>query len=449
MRNHSAYCRAVILLIAVAVCVPLKMAAATVDDRVPGRTVPIIGMGQAVLDPENNAKSQQQAIQDLMGQALIQAMAKYLTPTQIGTQFTAIQKKILARPQKYVGSYQVFSEKPDGGLYRVLGQVTISLDVLRKDLEESGFPVAPVASSEPASAMTDPAADTQAIPDSPDPGQNPSASRGLSVTKKEILWVVPEKWEQEWIIPTGKKDAQPLFSQGMMKELDKYNYTLHFPEPGSVKIDYTGNIPQVLVVALAQGLGIQDAVVGSVVLKQERNRPARLVMILRVLKVSEGKAEGEVTREIGMEELSNQEGAFELAAIIAPRLNNLLGGGSGGAAGTASASRGQTPSSQTGSGSPGTPSQWTISFPSIQFSYWKEMERVLREHFKSAQVSGLEMGADEGSVRLNGVDGGFISKLNGTPLPSGATVVIESYSTETQAVKVSFTPPGAKGEPQR
>ncbi len=78
-----------------------------------------------------------------------------------------------------------------------------------------------------------------------------------------------------------------------------------------MKMDYTGNITQTQVITLAQGLGIQDAVVGTVALKQERNKPARLEAYLRVIKVAAGKIGGEITREVGLEDVSNQEGALD------------------------------------------------------------------------------------------------------------------------------------------
>jgi len=426
----------------------------------PGTSISIFSQGQAVDDPQDSAKSQQQAVQDFMAQAVMQAVGKYLSPTQMGTQLSALQKQILAHPRKYVDSYQVFSQTQTGGLYRVTGQVSVSVDVLRKDLEEAGFPIAeagrnqvtetpgaPASAEKPATSEstggTAVATQTARAEEAP----KPPASRGLSVTKKEILWVVSEKWEQDWAIPANKKDAQSLFAQSMSRELDDYDYSLLYAEPGSVKVDYTGNIPLSQVAALAQSLGVQQAVVGAVVLKQERNRPAKLQLNLRVLKVETGKAEGDITRELGMEELSNQDGANELASRVAPQLNSLLGtGGSGARTASPGASAGQAePAAQAAQGAPG---RWTVNLPSAQYGYWKEVERVLREQFKSMQITSLEIGGADGTVRLDGVDGSFISRMNGTSLPSGAVVRIDSYSTETREIKVSFTPPGAvKAEP--
>jgi hypothetical protein len=428
----------------------LRNAEATVS-QVKEQSILFFSQGQSAYNPQNQAGSQQQAIQDFMGQALIQAIGKFLSPSQMGTQFSEIQKKILSQPSKYVDSYQVFSETQNNGLYRVVGQVTVSMDVLRKDMEAQGFLVPNAASMEVESVTSassalknENSADT-ALPGGAVTAQEPkaSASRGLSVTKKEILWVVPEKWEQEWVLPTDKRDIRSLFTQSIARELNDYDYTLQFPQPGSVKMDLTGNIPPSQVISLAQGLGIQAVVLGTASFKQDRgSKTAKLQASLRVIKIGSGKSESEVRQEQSMEELSNQEGAMELASRIAPRLNELLGGTGRDErketlSGSVPEKQGSTPAAGTGMNA----EKWTIHIPSAQYPYWREVERILREQFRNMQVNGLEIGATEGVVQLSNVDGSFISKMNGTALPSGALIIVDSYSAEEQSVKVSFTPP--------
>jgi len=58
------------------------------------------------------------------------------------------------------------------------------------------------------------------------------------------------------------------------------------------------------------------------------------------------------------------------------------------------------------------------------------------------QIASLRIGATESTIQLDGVNGDFILKMSGTRLPSGATVRIDSYSTETQTMKISFSPSG-------
>ncbi len=426
--------------------------------------------GQAADDPQDHAKSQQQAVQDFMVQGLTQAIASFLSPTQMGTQFSELQKKLLAKPSKFIDSYQVFSESHTDGMFQVIGQVTVSMDALKKDLEESGIlvaqqkPQAPAASSPARSAAAapggenthdeegaEPAAETDdsqppaqeaSKPPVIEPGASRSASRGIAATRREILWVVPEKWEQEWEIPTNGSDVRSFFARSLGKEMEDLEFTILLPQPGSVRMDLSGNIPPSQAISLAEGLGIQDVVVGKVSFMQDRNsKQAWLDASLRVIRIGQGKSEFELHKTQSIEDISNQEGALELAAQIAPQLSSLLGGSQAGGAqrgGAVPSGPGQeASSSQQGSVGP-----LTVYLPSGQYLYWKELEGILREQFKNMQITSLEIGATQGVVKLDGVSGDYILKMSGTALPSGATVRIESYSTEKQTMKVLFAPPG-------
>ncbi len=425
--------------------------------------------GQALYDPQDHAKSQQQAIEDFMVQGLTQAIGSFLTPTQMGTQLAELQKKVLPKPAKYIDSYQVFSEEQTGGMFRVVGQVTVSMGALKEELEKSGILAAqqktPAQPAPPSPALGAPAPaaegeDKQVEEDvesseepeeSQPPASNPdiskppaaegsagrAASRGISATKREILWAVTEKWDQEWVVPTESGNVNSLFARSLGKEMDDKGFSILFPQPGSVKMDLSGNIPPSQVISLAEGLGIQDVAVGKVFYGEDRSsRQVRLDVSLRVIRIGQGKSEFELHKTQGMEDLSNQEGALELARRIAPELIGLLGGA--GAAQEAGAStQGGASSARVGSVGP-----LSISVPSAQYPYWMELESILREQFKNMQIGSLQIGATESAVKLDGVNGEYILKMSGTKLPSGATVQIESYSTETQTMKVSFSPPG-------
>jgi hypothetical protein len=422
--------------------------------------------GQAVYDPQDQAKCQQQAIQDLMVHGLTQAIGSFLSPAQMGTQFAEIQKKVLAKPAKYIDSYQVFSEEQTGGMFRVVGQVTVSMGALKEDLENSGILAAQqkaLAQPTPSPGISAPTGATESenkhveenvesaeeSDESQTSGSHPPASqppvieegagrpsyRGISATKREILWAVAEKWDQEWDLPTESDNVSSLFARSLGKEMD--NFSILFPQSGSVKMDLSGNIPPSQVISLAEGLGIQDVVVGKVCYAQDRNsKQVLLDASLRVIRIGQGKSEFELHKAQSMEDLSNQEGALELARRIAPQLSSLLGGAQAGQ-GAGASTPGETSSAQAASTGP-----LSINVPSAQYPYWMELESILREQFKNMQIAGLQIGATESAVKLDGVNGEYILKMSGTRLPSGATVRIDSYSTEAQTMKVSFSPPG-------
>ncbi len=423
--------------------------------------MPFFSQGQALDNPQDRAGSQQLALRDFMSQGLSQAIGRYLSPAQIGAQYSDIQNNFLAQSSRYIDSYQVFSESQTNGLYKVVGQITVSMDLLKKDLQESGFSIAERGQRGPAAetAAADDDENNEEVSGDADNAEGPGAvplvdnpastatSRGLSVTKKEILWVVAEKWEQEWVLPSEQRDTRSLFATSMAKELGRFDFSIQLPQAGAVRMDLSGSIPPSQVISLAEGLGIQDAVIGTLSYKQDRaSKQAVLECNLRVIRISAGKSESEIRKTQSVEELSNQEGALELASRIAPQLSSLLGGS---ATGKKVSESGQTQGTQEAGGpsheSSGSAGDWIVNFPSVQYPYWKELERALRGQSKNMQITSLEMTGGEGTVRIAGVDGSVISKMNGTPMPSGATVKIDSYSVEDRTVKLSFTPPG-KGQ---
>jgi hypothetical protein len=202
------------------------------------------------------------------------------------------------------------------------------------------------------------------------------------------------------------------------------------------------------VISLAEGLGIQDVVVGKVSYAVDRNsKQVWLDASLRVIRIGQGKSDFELHKAQSMEDLSNQEGALELARRISPQLSSMLGGTKAGGA-----QRGAEGASTSGGGSSPRVAgvgPLLIYVPSAQYPYWMELEAILREQFKNMQIASLRIGTAESTVQLDGVNGDYILKMSGTRLPSGATVRIDSYSTEAQTMKVSFSPSGGvQAEPR-
>ena len=219
-------------------------------------------------------------------------------------------------------------------------------------------------------------------------------------------------------------------------------FSILLPQPGSVRMDLSGNIPPSQVISLAEGLGIQDVVVGKVSYMQDRNsKQAWLDASLRVIRIGQGKSEFELHKTQSIEDISNQEGALELAGAGRSTTEQpawRLTGRRTSAAEQALQVRGRRLPQLNREVS----ARSLIYMPSAQYPYWKELEGILREQFKNMQITSLEIGSTQGVVKLDGVGGDYILKMSGTALPSGATVRIDSYSTETQTMKLSFSPPG-------
>lgn len=421
--------------------------------------------GQAVLDPQNQAKSQQQAIQNFMAQGLTEAMASFLSPDQMGAQVDKLQKSVLAEPQKYIQTYQVYSEKQAGGQFQVIGKVTVSMDLLKKDLAKLGVlgaqnapagpaPAAPAAAppAAPAPAVangrTSPPKPAQAaapppVATRPAPaGQNGagSLSRGISPTKKEILWAVAEKWDEKWVLPTDTGDIRCIFAQSIAGEMDGFGFSILLPQSGSVEMDNGGNIPPFQAVSLAKVLGVKDMVVGKVSYVVDRqNNQVSLNADLRVIRSGKDQPGVQIRKTLSMEDLSNDAGAVELARRISPQLSALLGG----------------PKMPADKGEPGSAEfpvhlgKLVVRLSSSQYAHWAEVQHILHLQFQTMHVDDLQIGPTETTVKLDGIDGGYLLKLNGMQLPSGVEVRIDSYSIQAGAMQISFIAPAkVQAEPR-
>lgn len=426
--------------------------------------------GQAAVDPQNPAKSHQQAIKNFMAQGLLQAIGTFLGPEQMGSQYEKIRKDILREPEKYIDTYQVYSEKQINGQYQVVGQVSVTMDALKKDLAKMGAPgsqngpaatssqpQAAKAASTPAGAEgIDKSAPNSVAQKKPDSAQaqksEPAASeaaakeasgtavkdaqplsRGIVSTKKEVLWAVVEKWDEKWVLPTDSSNSRCIFARSLAKQMDRLGFSILLTQPGAIEMDTEGNIPPYQATSLAAKLGVKYIVVGKVSYISDRtSQEVSLNADLRVLGPDGGQGAGhEIKKTLSMDDLSNQAGAKELASMIAPQLSALFGGPGEAAA-----------KSQPGSAEfPSHLGKLVIHLPSSQYSHWTELKKILHGQFQTMHVDDLQIGPAETLVNLSGVDGSYILKMDGSRLADGFALRIDSYSTQKGAMKISFTAP--------
>ncbi|MCE5243570.1 MAG: hypothetical protein ABFD98_20185 [Syntrophobacteraceae bacterium] len=405
-------------------------------------TVSYFCQGQAAYNPQDMARSQQDALMDFQAQAILQAIGSFLSPSQMASQYNAIEEKMLKNPERYVETYQVFTESSGKGLFRITGQVTLNVGMLRNDLEESGW-MPPAANVAPAPQAGDSAGSPAGVshpaaatgpPSAADAEMSQEGPRGMVLSRREILWAVAEKWEEEWVVPTDRRDPNGIFAASALQEFQDFQTTLRLPGPGGITVDDRGNISSNQALSLARSLGIPHVVVGSVVLKQNQRKGApRLETTLRLLNVGSGKMEGEVRKDMAVAEGSKQEGAMELALLVIPQLERLI--------------RDQTGEVQAGGGapSPGNAVDWTLHIQTgHQYAHWAELEKALRERFKSIQVKGMEFGAGENVVHLSGLEGQSLAGIDGVMLPSGSQVKITAFSDESHSLSLAFIEPPTK-----
>jgi hypothetical protein len=431
----------------------------TAYDASQTKSASFFSQGQAVYNPQDVARSRQEAVHDLQVQAVTQAIGTFLNPSQMGSQFGPIQDRVLKQSERYVETYQVFSEAPMGSLFRVTGQATVSMELLRKDLLRLGFAVkegvataSPPAQPEvkpapvtPPAVLTPPAAVSQGTL----PGRR---AREATTSKRKCLWVVAERWGKEWYLPKDRRDPRGLFAQSIMQESQDYEWSLVFPESDTVSVDPSGKVSQNRALSLAVSLGIEKVVLGTTDLQMKGNQDASLAVHLRVLDGSTAKSLGDIHKEMGLGRASDQQGASEMAFALVPQLDRLLRETSH--SGEAAQPAQQKPEpvqpaqDKTESARPAQqkqepvkagPGEWTLLIRSDhQYAYWEGLEKVLAERFKSMRVRSIELGKDEARVRIDGVDGESLASLQGAQVREGIRVQVDGVSPEAHAVRVTF-----------
>jgi hypothetical protein len=433
--------------------------------------------GQAILNPQDSNGTRQQAVHDFLVQAITQAMGSFISPSIMGGNFGDIEDGILAKPERYVETYQVFSENPSNGFYRITGQVTIVVDDLKRDLLQMGIPLKGMAAGIPERGREEERADGPVTREEREGPQRQGRSRGVILTKREVFWAVTERWGENWILVRDRHENRALFLQSVLQESQDYEWSVIFPESVALAIDPGGNVSMAQVVSAARSLGLSMAVSGTVALgRQSGQEGASVEASLRVFEVSSGKALGEIRKTYGIGTATDQEGAMELATLVVPQLDRMIreasGGGSSATAGRspelpapereprqeplphqpprAESSRGENLSPSGGGNEPRGESEWVlVTSAEYQFAYLEELQGLLRERSKSVEVKGIRIDGREIKMRLDGVDGQLMASLNGAKLRSGGLVQVIAISQEERLVTVSFSNPRvAPSEPR-
>lgn len=400
-----------------------------------GESGSFFSQGQAVYNPQDLAKSQQEAMQDLMVQGVTQALASLLSPSQMGSNYPAIQSKILKQPERYIESYQIFSENPAGSLYRITGQVNVSMTALKSDVEQLGLtlsetpqaPAAPPATPEQAGQPAEPSASTVPSPPPPPPEQYPQQTEttppALS-TEQNVLWAVAERWDGNWIVPENSGDSRCLFVMSVLQESQDYPWSLNFPQSSSLVPDSSGNVSREQVLSLAKSSGFQSVIVGTILSRQDGGGGPTVGASLQVLDVASGQSKGEIRKEISMANSTYQEGAMKMAYLLVPQLDRLLR---------------ETSSSVLAPPSMASGGAWTVSIRSnYPYLYWEELEQILRDRFNSMQVTKLQVSRDLAQAQVEGLGAEFFNMLqDGIQLHDGTRMQLGAYSPGNRSVELS------------
>lgn len=426
-------------LIFMLMCGPILASAA--ESPLPMQPSAFFSQGQALSNLQDRARSRSEAVQDFLRQAVMQAAASLVSPSEMGSQFRLIQERILSQPDRYVKSYQIFSEDSgSGGLYRVAGQVMVNMEPLRADMGKLGL--GPTTGERIAEVSRE-AVET---PGPTSSGAEPEESSGEEVKASaedvagpEILWVVAEKWDQEWHLPVDRRDPHSLFAGSVLNESADYDWSILLPQSGSLVPDHQGGVPRGPVIDQAKAAGVGHAVLGTVALREGLNQPPRLTASLKLVHVASGKTLGEIHRELDLTDRSNHEGAMELASLVVPDLDKRLVG-KGPVPTVTRPEQDRTTAQDVPE--PSESGELLLMIPGQDgFEKWSQLEAVLKEQFKNLQVRGLEFGPEGTVVRLVGIGRESLKGFDGKSLPSGVRVRVVDKGSGGHALAVEFDRP--------
>jgi hypothetical protein len=397
--------------------------------------------GQAVYYADDLPRSRLEATQDLVRNGVLQAVASVLGPAVTQSMYGSIQEKILSDKERFVDGYQLASEGPANGLYRVTGQVTVSRDLLLQALREHEFHVASPEQRPPlVEYLPDLRSRAAVSPTEEKEGSSPET--GIKPSKPGVLWAVTENWGEEWRLPSQDSTGEtaPL-AMAVMENTKDLHWVPCFAPIGALRLDREGNIETGELSGLSREMGLGRAVTGKSWLAGSPPGNLRLLASLRVVEVQTGQAGHEIRKENAVDTGSIQEGIVRLAEAVLPSISQEL------------PLPGPSTELVPRSDAEQNLGIWTVGIRATHPQRaWETVRKEIEGRFKSAQTSGFELGANEITVHIENVDGRVIREiLNGRQIsPGGATVRIEDYSEEKRSMVVVLgsSGPGEQGPGQ-
>ncbi len=406
--------------------------------------------GQAVANETDRASSRRDAIFNMQVQAVTQAAGAFISPSEMGARFDEMYAEILGRPEKYVQTYQIFSEMPsEGGLFKVTGMVGVSLDLLRGDFVRLGF-LEEGASKRRESELETPGASPAQLESIPEEspalpveitqgGPLPAASEAAAgqTAARDVLWVVPENWDDGYRLPQGPNDLSALLSQSILQESDDFSWRIVFPDPTGFAQTESGVIDSDAALEAARRMEVLSMVLGRVTLLRSPEGERRIESHLRVFEVPSGRLRGEVREVVNLEAFTMEEGALRMASEAVPKLDSLFQEVGRVAAPEAPAEKTEIRVDE----SPlerGVTEVHVVS--SNAFAQWLDLEKLLREKAPDFVIQSLELGHGEAVVRVTGVNAEFLQGMDGTAMSNDLLLRVERLQGAESRVRVGFEP---------
>lgn len=421
-----------LLISSTVLCVVQAVFAA--EDSRTGNPIALFSQGRSAVDPQNREGSRQEALRDFLGQAVVQAAARILTPSDLETRYSSLSETVFSHPERYVLSYKISSEGvEEGNVYRVAGQVSIDMDLLKSDLPRRGPDTAEspstVASGVPAGSPAAEPAGKREAGDYPD-----KASTGSKRVLKRVFWAVAEMWGEGWHVPRSSADPEATFSAFVSQEVEDFGWSLVFPPPDFGQPYDDGSLAPQEVLAAASAQGATYAVMGTLVFGEGPDGGERLSTDLAVFNVALTKKVGSFKQELSVDVDTAEERAMELAARTVPQIDRIFGQVR---SGTEDRRNGESTEEALTDLPKGEGLILRVRSRQPQAD-WEEIEGIIRRKVGSVQILGLRFGKDGGIVQLQGIDKGALLSLNGLDLQGKATLRVEDPSPEANTLTLTI-----------
>lgn len=429
--ERSFFCTLAVFL--VWLCCVAQSAFAVEDSRTEN-AIALFSQGRSAVDRQDREGTRQEALHDFLVQAVIQAAARVLTPSDLETRYSSLSETVFSRPERYVLSYKISSEgAEEGNVYRIAGQVSIDMDLLKEDLPRraQGTSDRPSTVSNGISVAPPPAepADKGDGPDYPHK-ESPGSKRG----SKKVLWAVAEQWGEGWHVPRSGVDPEATFSAFVSQEVQDFGWSLVFLSPDSVQPDEGGSLDPQAVLAAAKARGATHAILGRLGFGEGPGGTEHLSADLAVFNVAPAREMGTFQQKLSVDVDTAEEKAMELAALAVPQLDRMLGRID---SGVGDHRRGEPRDDGLTDLPEGEGLILRLRSRQPQAD-WEEIEGVIRRKAGSLQILSLRFGRDGGIVQLQGVDKGALLSLNGFALQGSATLRVEDPSPEGNALSLTI-----------
>ncbi len=414
-------------------------------------TVSYFAQGQALAYEDDQARGRQAAVHNMQVQAVTQASGVFISPSQMGAGFEKMYQQILSRPEKYVQNYQVFSEMPlDAGLYKVTGMVNISLDLLRGDFVRLGFLEEGASRRTPQDKYSDPASPDSTTDQSAEPMILPIELKQEELSDPprgdvrrqdeylpQVLWGVTEKWNEGFRPVRDGNDLEAQFLQGLLKDSNASRWRITFPDGNELAVDESGEFNQDALSATAHDMGMSRVVWGKVAVIEVSSGETAIESRLQVLDVSSGQSLSEVHEILPLGDLTLQEGAVRMAAMVAPQLNPFL---------DETPLRGEDISSRSETVNlegrvPVESEELELQVVSSNsYVSWLELEKLLRQENTDLEVRSLEIGQGETIVRVMGVTIESVQAMDGSSMADDFSWKVEMLTPCKWRIEATLIP---------